>query len=55
MQPCSSDSTNKIVADITFLGTHSLVDFMPLHIKHMDKMHKISVISNSPLFQLSVG
>ena len=28
---------------------------MPSHIKHMDKTHKISVISNSPLFQLSVG
>ena len=30
-------------------------DFMPSHIKHMDKMHKISVISNTPLSQLSVG
>ena len=28
---------------------------MPSHIKHMDKMHKISVISNTPLSQLSVG
>ena len=26
---------------------------MPSHIKHMDKMHKISVISNSSLSQLS--
>ena len=28
---------------------------MPSHIKHMDKMHKILVISNSPLSRLSVG
>ena len=28
---------------------------MPSHIKHMDKMHKISVISNTPLSQLSDG
>ena len=28
---------------------------MPSHIKHMDKMHKMAVISNSPLSQLSVG
>ena len=28
---------------------------MPSHIKHMDKMHKISVISNSSLSQLSFG
>ena len=27
------------------------LDFMPSHIKHMHKTHKISVISNSPLFQ----
>ena len=30
-------------------------DFMPSHIKHMDKMHKISVISNSSMSQLSFG
>ena len=28
---------------------------LPSHIKHMDKMHKISVIPNTPLSQLSVG
>ena len=28
---------------------------MPSHIKHMDKMHKISAISNSPLSLHSVG
>ena len=28
---------------------------MPSHIKHMDKMHKISVISNSSMSQLSFG
>ena len=28
---------------------------MPSYIKHMDKMHKISVISNSSLSQLSFG
>ena len=28
---------------------------MPTHIKHMDKMLKISVISNTPLSQLFVG
>ena len=28
---------------------------MPSHIKHMDKMCNISVISNTPLSQLSVG
>ena len=28
---------------------------MPSHIKHMDKMHKISVNSNSSMSQLSFG
>ena len=28
---------------------------MPCHIEHMDKMLKISVVSNTPLSQLFVG